>query len=63
MDSLSSTLSASEWIDLFIIGMAVLLICNIVLILSLWIVSSKLSDIRELLTDDNESGQDNKHQN
>lgn len=44
-----ASLSINQLVQLFILAMGILVFCNFVSMISLWIVSSKLSDIKDLL--------------
>lgn len=42
-------LSYEQWFQMFVLAMAILVFCSLVIMISIWIVSSKLSDISEKL--------------
>lgn len=48
MDSLSSQLSASQWIDMFILAMGLLVLFSLITMITAWSISAKLSDIKSL---------------
>lgn len=52
---LGNDLSLSQWIQLFILAMAVITVSSFVTMFSIWIMTSKLTDIKRLLEEEKQS--------
>ena len=45
----NSEISLEQWVQLFILAMAIITISSLVTMLSVWVLSTKLTDIKNLL--------------
>lgn len=42
-------LSLDQWFQMFVLAMGILVFCSLVIMISIWVVSAKLTDINEKL--------------
>ncbi len=45
----NNEISSDQWLQLFILAMAIITISSLVTMLSVWVLSTKLTDIKNLL--------------
>lgn len=54
MDIFKVNLTLSQWTDLFILAMAMIVVCSFGIMVSTWVILAKLNDIKDHLSKSNQ---------